>query len=375
MKKVKVLHVLHCVGGVEVSLRLITSNLNTENFENVIVHGTEDVKIDFFDKTNEKIKEYKIPISREISFFHDIKSIWALFKIIKTEKPNILHVHSAKGGIIGRFVGRFFGIKVLFTPQAFSYLSEPNGLKKRIFLFIEKVFANSNSILLASSNSELERGIKEVGYKKNKTLLFNNSINSITLNRPLSIPKTWPDEYICTVGRPSYQKNIELMIRVVNEVKKERNIHLVVMGVGHHSSNLEDVKKLINDLDLTQNVTLIDWTDRENIFQIISKSKFYISTARYEGLPYSVIEALALSKPCIVSDCDGNRDLIKDGYNGYVIKKENVKDFLQKINILLNDNPLLEQFSENALVGFKEHYDIKSNILNLEKIYTQLSVK
>ena len=53
---------------------------------------------------------------------------------------------------------------------------------------------------------------------------------------------------------------------------------------------------------------------------IINQSKFYISTARYEGLPYSIIESMSLSKPCIVSDCDGNRDLIEDCVNGFIIK-------------------------------------------------------
>lgn len=375
MNKIKVLHVLHCVGGVEVSLRLIIANLNTHIFENIIVHGLSDVNTDFTDKDNNKIKSYKIPIYREISFINDIKSIWELYKIIKAEKPNILHVHSAKGGIIGRLVGKFFKIKVLFTPQAFSYLSEPVSIKRKVFLLIEKIFSNSNSILLASSNSELERGISEVGYKKNKALLFNNCINPIISIPQLSILKTWPDEYICTVGRPSYQKNIELMIQIINELKKKRNIHLIIMGVGHYSSNLEGVKKLISDFDLKSNVTLIEWTSRENIFHIISKSKLYISTARYEGLPYSIIEALSLSKPCVVSDCDGNRDLIENGYNGYVIKNENKIEFAKIIYILLNDNALLEQFSQNAFESFSKNYNIISNISILEKIYNKYSIK
>ncbi len=236
-------------------------------------------------------------------------------------------------------------------------------------MYIEKIFANSNSILLASSNSEKDRGINEVNYLKEKVIVFNNCINPITKIEPLSIPKTWPDKYICTVGRPSYQKNIEAMIDVIYEIKKTQTIHLVLVGVGYYSPDLENVKNKIKTLKLEDEITLLNWTSREDVLHIISKSQLYISTARYEGLPYSVIESLALSKPCVVSDCDGNRDLIIDGNNGFVIKNNNSILFSEKIINLLNDSNLLETFSENAFQSFNENYNINLNISGLEDIY------
>ena len=76
------------------------------------------------------------------------------------------------------------------------------------------------------------------------------------------------------------------------------------MGVGEYSPNKESVKDLITKYDLQENTTLIPWIDQEKIFKIITKSKMYISTSRYEGLPYSIIEALALGKACVVTNCD-----------------------------------------------------------------------
>jgi glycosyltransferase involved in cell wall biosynthesis len=373
MKKIKIAHILHCVGGVDVSLRLILENIDNDKFENVVIHGFKDSKNDFVDRNNNIIKEYKVSILRDISLFNDFLSIINTYKIVKKENPELIHAHSAKGGVVGRIVGFLLGIKVLYTPQAFSYLSTNNKIKRKIFLFIEKALTFKNSYLLASSKSEKDRAIKDVKYKNKNVLLFDNSINSIEKIEVLKINKTWPDKYICTVGRPSYQKNIELMIHVLNEVRKEHDIHLVLMGVGHHSDKLDDVKKLIDEFKLNKSVTLIEWTDRENIFNIINNSKFYISTARYEGLPYSIIEALALGKPCIVSDCDGNRDLIQNDYNGFVIKGENIKEFDEKIKLLLNDKALLERLSANAKVCFNENYNIQKNIKKLEEIYTRFS--
>lgn len=371
MRKKKIAHVLHCVGGVETYLRLILTNINPDKFDQLIIHGKKDTKSGFYDKNGTPLKDYNIPVEREISLIKDIQSVILTCRILKRERPDVIHCHSAKGGIIGRLAGYLLKIPVFYTPNAFSYLSTENKFKRFIYLSIEKIFANRNSILLSSSLSEEKNGIQEVGYQKEKTILFSNSINPIDHIQPLSIPKTWPDEYICTVGRPSYQKNIECMIRVLYEVNKTRKLHLVLMGVGHHSDKLQSVQDLIHELDLSQHVTMLPWTDRENIFNIIKNAKFYISTSRYEGLPYSVIESLALSIPCLVSDCDGNVDLIQNGYNGYVVAQNNVSEFTEKVHQMLSDSNLLSSFAQNAHASFLENYNMNKNILRLENIYQQ----
>ncbi|RKS94829.1 glycosyltransferase involved in cell wall biosynthesis [Flavobacterium limicola] len=371
MAKKKIVHLLHSIGGVDVYLRLVLENMNTDSFENIVIHGTKDTKKPFFDKNGNTIKEYKVSIFRDISIFYDIKSLFQTYKILKKEKPNLIHAHSAKGGIVGRITGRLLGIKVIYTPHAFSYLSTQNSLKRSLFLNIEKLLANENSLILATSASEKKRAIEEVGYKPGNVIVFNNCIEPITKIQSLTISKTWPEDYICTVGRPSYQKNIEQMIRVMHEVNKEAKIHLIVMGVGPVSGQLESVKKLIQELDMANDVTLLNWTERTDVFHIINHSKFYISTSRYEGMPYSIIESLALSKACVVTNCDGNKDLIVNNYNGFVVDNEDIKGFKSKILKLLSDKELLDKLSKNAFNSYSENYNIKENISELESIYLE----
>lgn len=367
--RVKIAHVLHSVGGVDVSLRLIVENLNSNKFENIVIHGKKDTQKPFLDSKKNIIRNYRTTIFRDIYIVEDIKSIIDTYRILKKERPQIIHAHSAKGGVVGRIVGKLLNIKVYYTPQAFSYLSTQNKFKKQLFLFIEKLLRFDNCYILAASNSEKNRAINEVCYKSEKVLLFNNCINPIQISSQMKIVKNWPDEYICTVGRPSYQKNIELMIEVLFEINKIQNLHLVIMGVGHHVGQLESVKNLIIKLNMSNKVTLLEWTERNDVFNIISKSKLYISTARYEGLPYSIIESLALSKPCVVSNCDGNVDIIKDGYNGNVITNGSILSYKNKITKLLNDEKQLKEYSENAYQTFCNHFDITKKIQELESIY------
>lgn len=369
MKKIKIAHILNSVGGVDVSLRLILENCNPNQFEHIIVHGQNDTKVNFVNKDDRKLTDYKLSIQREISPLNDFKAIYNTIKILKAENPDIIHAHSAKGGIIGRVASIFFNTKVLHTPQAYSYLSSPKGLKRKCFLAIEKFFKNINSILVASSPSELNRGINDVGYKKKNTNLFNNSINPIELdNDKISI--SLPSDFICSVGRPSFQKNIEMMVEVIREVKKVLpKIHLVILGVGEYSPNKENIEKLITKYTLEKNITLVPWIYRGEIFKIIKKSKFYISTARYEGLPYSIIESLALKKACVVTNSDGNRDLVKNEINGYVVKENDIKTMANRIFVLYNDDEKRKVFEHNAFESFRSNYNIENNILNIERIY------
>jgi len=368
--KIKIVHILHAVGGVDVSLRLILANIDSEKFESVVIHGDSDKNEPFLNDKNVPVKNFPSTIIRNINLIKDFKAIRKANKIIKEEKPDLIHAHSAKGGVIGKIVGRMNNVPVLHTPQAYSFLSAENKLKRNVFLGLEKFLSKWNNKILASSNSERNRALNEVGYKNERVLLFNNAINEIANTSGLSIEKTWPDEYICSVGRPSFQKNIELMVEVLRELKKNQpKIHLVLMGVGYHAPNLERVKTLISNYNLNANITLLEWTKRDDIFNIIKNAKLYISTARYEGLPYSVIEALALGKACVVSNADGNRDLVVNNSNGFIINNEDSSQFASAVITLLDNDEKRRNFEENSLKYFNENFNIENTIHKLENIY------
>lgn len=373
-KKIKIAHVLHAVGGVDVYLKLVTENIDPDRFENVIVYQQDGSKKKYVDRNGKSLKEYKIPVQREINVFKDCVAVIRTVKILKKEKPHIIHAHSAKGGIIARAASLFYKVNVLHTPHAYSFLSAESRFKKRLYLFIEKVFKNFNSILLATSESERRRGIDEVKYSEERALRFDNSIFPIDNTRDVNVIEL-PDKYLCTVSRPSYQKNVEMMVWVVHELKRKiPDIHLVIMGVGEYSPNKENIIQLIENLELTDNVTLIKWMERDKILSVIKKSLLYISTSRYEGLPYSVIESLALSKACVVTDCDGNKDLIVHEFNGFLTDVEDVKGMVKSIERLYFDDQLRKQFEKNAFTLFNEKLNMEKNISELEKIYTDLSL-
>lgn len=360
----KIIHIGQLIGGLDIYIRNAIT-YSQEPHEYIIIHGKADNNQPII-KDEKTVKEYKVSLFRELNPIKDIKGLWQTIRIIQKEKPDIIHCHSAKGGFIGRIAGFITRTKTLYTPHAFSFLSTSNKYKRKIYLLLEKI-AKLNSYLLACSKSEYKLGIEEVKYKKEKSLIWNNSVPyPIEINNPSNIPSS----YICYIGRPSYQKNTLFLIEIINEIAKlHPNIHFLLLGVGYYSPDLNEVKSKIKKYQLENFITLLPWLNHADTMGYIKNSLFYLSTARYEGLPLAVIEAMALGKAIIASDVPGNMDCVNNGHNGYLLPL-NIKEFKEKIIKLIEDDEIRIKFGENSLKNFEKQFNIKNRIKLLEDIYS-----
>ena len=224
---------------------------------------------------------------------------------------------------------------------------------------------------LACSVSEYNKSLNDLKITKRKVLVWKNSIERIIYTKAPTEYTLKNQDYICAIGRPSFQKNTLLLIKSILVAKKDLpNIQLVILGVGFYSPDKEVIEIFIKKYNLEKNITLIPWLKREESLHLLKNSKFLVSTSRYEGLPYSVIEAFALSKPCLLSNVDGHRDIIINNYNGF-LAQENSKDISKKIIIMLKNKALLKEMSFNSRTFFEEFFLIEKNIKKLENIYLQ----
>lgn len=124
----KILHVGQMIGGLDVYIRNSIVYNNSGN-EYVIAHGDKDNSKPVL-KDGKTVKEYVIPLYRSLNLINDLKALSQVVRIIRSEKPDLIHCHSAKGGVIGRTVGWLTRTKTLYTPHAFSFLCSPSKLKR-----------------------------------------------------------------------------------------------------------------------------------------------------------------------------------------------------------------------------------------------------
>lgn len=366
---IKILHIAKPVAGVGIYIQLLSKFIDVNKFKNEIILNKSDSNLKISDKFGNDIKSYHLNLEREVSFIKDLVVFFQLLKLVKKIRPDVIHCHSAKAGILGRLVASSINIPCLYTPHAFSYLSTDHKLKKRMFKFIEKCFKYSSSKILACSKSEYNRAVNELKFSENNVLLWENSLPKFNTKEMVKSKINLPKKYICTIGRPSYQKNTELLIETIYKVKDSiRDIHLVVLGVGFFSPKLQNVKNLIDKYDLSSNITLIDWIDRKEILTILNSSDFFVSSSRYEGLSYAGLEALMLSKPGVLTNVDGNKDLIEQNKNGFLVDA-NSTIFADKIVELYNSKDLIRDMSIASKKKFENEFNLEKNIPKLERIY------
>jgi hypothetical protein len=169
----KVMHIGQMIGGLDIYIRN-TITYSKKELDYVIVHGEADNNPPIIRK-GISVKEIRVSMYRTLNPWKDLKCLIQVIRAIRLEKPDIIHCHSAKGGVIGRLAGFITGTKTFYTPHAFSFLSSSSSLKQKIFLLLERTM-KLNSYLLACSESEKELGIRLVHYSKDRSFVWNNAV-------------------------------------------------------------------------------------------------------------------------------------------------------------------------------------------------------
>ncbi len=368
----KVMHIGQMIGGLDVYIRNSITNASGE-LEYVIVHGKNDGCYPVFCKGKE-IKTYPINLQRSISFIKDPQALWEAISLIKKEKPDVIHCHSAKGGMIGRIAGFITGTPTLYTAHAFSYLSSGNRIVRFLYKTMERL-TRLNAYLLACSKTERMLGHNTIGYSNKKALVWRNAVPEPILNEDnvsLHIPS---HPYLCYIGRPSYQKNPLFMVNMFAKVHaKHPDIHFYLLGVGYHSPDLEAMQEAIRKFHLESYFFMMPWVNHNDAMAFVKHSLFYISVSRYEGLPLSVIEAMALGKCIVASNVVGNQDCVWDKVNGRLLHLD-VDSFAEEVCNLIEKPETVEKMGKESRRIFDEEFRIEKRIHLLENIYQEIGNK
>lgn len=341
-KKKKIVHVVEAFGGGVYNFLVDLLNNTIDDFDITVIYAlrpqTPDNFIDDFDKRIKFI--HSKYMTRSIGL-NDLKAFFEIKKIIKNESPDIVHCHSSKAGLLTRLAVNTKKIKTFYTPHGYSFLMEDSSkLKRFIYKSIEKIGTLNHSVIVACSKGEYEESLKLT----KRATYVSNGVNLEKLKKyiPEKIKQINTKSLtFVTTGRVSYQKNPELFNEIAKNFPK---IKFIWVGTG----DLED--KLTS-----KNIEITGWKNRDELMEILNKSDVFILPSLWEGLPISLLEAMSLKKPCIVSNVIGNRDVISNDNNGFVCN--NLNEFIEVIKNIQDNKYNLEKVSENAFNDVKNIYN------------------
>lgn len=373
MNKIKVAIIVTKLelGGAQKVAISICEKLDKSKFEPFLICGCGGI---LDEETKNKIRVIFIKdLVREISPIKDFKALYSIYKVLKQEKPIIVHTHSSKAGIIGRFAAKMCGIKnIIHTIHGFSFNDTQNFLKKNLFIFLERIGAKISKYLIPVSTENITKGLNNnIGNKEQYKYIrlgvdidnFKNFKDTPSLKKELNINEQ--DILVTTIGPFKPQKNLPDFIKTANNIsKKHKDFKFVIVGDGTLRPEFE---KLIKEYDIFDTVFLIGW--RRDISNILNSSDIFVMTSLWEGLPISTIEAMCCGLSPIVNDVDGQREIVKDGFNGFLIKPYDIKSCEEKILLLVNDKKLKEEMSLNAKNSIDDTFSINYMIKQHEQLY------
>ncbi|MFQ3576657.1 MAG: glycosyltransferase [Cytophagales bacterium] len=354
----KILHVVESFGGGSaVFISLLSKYLS--NHEHIVLYGLRKDEQPF-EVTKSKFPQsvkfvYWKSATRELSLINDFLAFIELNKKIKNLNPDVVHLHSSKAGFIGRFSCYLLGRKCIYSTHSSSFLRQDiSSFKRKFFVLLEKLASIIPCEVIACSRSEMNAFLSysiKATYINNGTEIqeSEDSLKQITSNKLK----------ICTVGRITNQKNPELFNEIANSYKQA---DFIWVGDGLLRSSLK-----------SDNIQIIGWVSKEEVLQIVKDCDIYLSTSLWEGLPLSVLEAMALSKPLVLNKCVGNVDLVKDNRNGLVF--ESKTEAINYLNKLDNDRSLIYKIGMESFLICKSEFNIKDNTNAYERKYQELLSK
>ena len=361
--RIRVLHITQALGGVKTYFEHILTHIDSNKFEIVLI-APADKELEKLCSSYETIY-YRLDIKRNIHLIYDPYCFARILLLVKKIQPNIIHAHSAKGGMLSKLSVYFHRIPVVFTPNAFSYLSFI-GFKRVLFYSLEYFSRKKVRKLLAVSHSEYDRAVNELNYKPEQLSIVLNSIsiNDIEFNRNFD-----RCSHIGMIGRLTHQKNPLFFLEVAKRIREVfPAIQFTLLGAGYHDHLKEDVLEFIQKHQL-DNVQIMSWGEcpLEKFYQELD---VFLLTSSFEGLPFSLLEAMSYKLPCVTTNVDGNKDVVKNNYNGFLTNS--IEEAVSQIVLLVQSKELRERLGQCAYRYVKEFHNAKINIKKVEHLYENL---
>jgi glycosyltransferase involved in cell wall biosynthesis len=364
MNRTKVLHITYDmrIGGTEMVIKNIIEGSNPEVFDMSIFCVEEPIGPWGIELQNNEIQIASQ--ARQPGF--DISLIFAIRKHIKTHNIDILHCHQYTPWVYGVLAALGTKSKVIFTEHGRFYPDFSSWKRKMINPWLCKITQHITAISKATKQALVEyENIPEnkIGVIYNGIMpLAVNSAEVANIREELGIEKG--TFVFGTVARLDPIKNHKMMLKAFKLVKEQHsNVVLIIVGDGDEKQH---IMASIKSLNLQNDVLLTGY--KTNPTAYLAMFDVFLLSSLSEGTSMTLLESMSISKPCVVTDAGGNKEIIINNENGYVSANDDAQAFAGSMVKLFTNQKLREKMSVQSLIRFQQLFS--DNIMN--KLFSNL---
>lgn len=371
---IKIVHIITKLelGGAQINTIYTFKNLDKNNFEVFLLSGEKGILAEKVKSTPNfiVIKD----LIRNINPMKDLRALWNIRKVLKMVKPEIVHTHSSKAGILGRIAAFLAGVPVtIHSVHGFSFSPSQSFFIRSLYIIAEKAVSKLTDHFVFVSRQDIEIAKKKKLIRKGHSMIRSGfPMKSFTkpeqdMTRLKNHFKITKDNIVCGIIAPfKPQKGLFHLLKIAKRViKAEPRTVFIIAGDG--DLRVRIVEQL-ERMGIRENFRLPGFISP--IAAVIDIFDIGISTALWEGLPQSLVQIRIKGKPVVASDIPGNREVIIDGKNGFLVDVLDYSQFAEKILELIKNHSLRKTFG-NFKQDFSE-WDGDFMVKKQEQLYYNL---
>jgi glycosyltransferase involved in cell wall biosynthesis len=333
------------VGGAQTFLAHLLPEL-TKKYEVVVAaHGPGPVRA-----ASEAAGARYVPLKhvrRPVRPWRDVLGLTEVIRICLRERPQIVHANSAKGRLFGLLAARLTGVPVrISTANGWPFMWWP-GLRGRLYLWSERLNGHLATTVVCVSEAERRAGAAARACRPEKTVVIHNAVDVAAARRARS---AGPIPTILSVGRLAAPKDFTTLLRALARLDP-RSFRAWIVGDGPDRAVLESD---VRDLGLADAVDLLG--ERDDVPELMTQSDVFVLSSTSEGLPLSILEAMAAGLPVVGSAVGGVPELLSD--SGFLVAPGDVDALAASLRRLVEDAELRARHGELARREAEARFDL-----------------
>jgi len=317
-----------------------------------------------------RAREYGIPyvplknLSRNLNFLRDMLGYFELKKALGAIRPDLVHLHSSKAGVLGRIAAHRLNIPVVFTAHGWAFTEGVSRPLRIIYRIIEKFTANLTDRIITVSDYDRHLALRlKVGHAGLITTVH-NGVPDIEL--PDRQPATGQTVRLIMVARFEEPKDQAFLLDALACVESA-DWTLELVGDG---PQLAAARQQAVELGLGERVIFSgECTD---VQQRLMRADVFLLISNWEGLPLTIIEAMRGGLPVIASDVGGVGELVQDGQNGYLVARGNRQALIEAISALSGSAAMRKQMGEAGRNIYQKNFTFRQMLDATLGIYDQV---
>lgn len=375
--RIRVCHVITRLelGGAQQNTLYTLSHLDRRRFEPLLIAGEGGI-LDPDARAIPALRAVFLPdLVRQVDPLRDVKALARMVGLLREWNPDVVHTHSSKAGILGRWAAHLAGVPVvLHTVHGFGFHPEQGRVRSWCFRRLETATSRVTSRFLAVSRANLEAGIALGVFDRGKVSLvrsgidlsaFRNGASPGGLRDSLGIPPGVPVAGMVACLKP--QKAPLDWVRAASLVlQRVPPAHFVLVGDGELRQAVEEE---IDRRGLSGRFHLLGW--RRDLPSILKNFSVLVLTSLWEGLPRVIPEAMAAGLPVVATNVDGTPEVVRDGETGYLVAPHDLDAVADRVCRLLLDPDGARRMGATARTRVEE-FDIDAMVRRQEEVYRDL---